>query len=106
MDLGTSTLEDEPEPEHDFDLFLLHEAEMADPQLDARWCKMEDLVLGMKKAAEEAVRKGEEDGSREGRGRVLGWAEMEEMRDMGDGDASFTSEGNGERSEEEEGTVS
>nr|KIR85660.1 hypothetical protein I308_03767 [Cryptococcus tetragattii IND107] len=106
LDLGTSTLEDEPEPEHDFDLFLLHEAEMADPQLDARWCKMEDLVLGMKKAAEEAVRKGEEDGSREGRGRVLGWAEMEEMRDMGDGDASFTSEGNGERSEEEEGTVS
>lgn len=102
MDLGASTLEDEPEREHDF---LLHEAEMADPQLDARWCKMEDLVLGMKNAAEEAVRKGEEEGSREGRGRVLGWAEMEEMRDMGDGDASFTSEGNGERSEEG-GTVS
>ncbi|ADV22270.1 Hypothetical protein CGB_E0320W [Cryptococcus gattii WM276] len=106
LDLGASTLEDEPERENDFDLFLLHEAEMADPQLDARWCKMEDLVLGMKKAAEEAVRKGEEEGSREGRGRVLGWAEMEEMRDMGDGDASFTSEGNGEKSEEEEGTVS
>ncbi|KAE8542281.1 hypothetical protein D1P53_001055 [Cryptococcus gattii VGV] len=107
LDLGASTLEDEPEREHDFDLFLLHGAEMADPQLDARWCKMEDLVLGMKKAAEEAVRKGEEEGSREGRGRVLGWAEMEEMRDMGDGDASFTSEGNGEKSEEEEGgTVS
>ncbi|WVO23353.1 uncharacterized protein IAS62_004703 [Cryptococcus decagattii] len=102
LDLGASTLEDEPEREHDF---LLHEAEMADPQLDARWCKMEDLVLGMKNAAEEAVRKGEEEGSREGRGRVLGWAEMEEMRDMGDGDASFTSEGNGERSEEG-GTVS
>ncbi|KIR99274.1 hypothetical protein L804_02899 [Cryptococcus deuterogattii 2001/935-1] len=106
LDLGASTLEDEPEREHDFDLFLLHEAEMADPQLDARWCKMEDLVLGMKKAAEEAVRRGEEEGSREGRGRVLGWAEMEEMRDMGDGDASYTSEGMGERFEEEEGTVS
>lgn len=78
---------------------------MADPQLDARWSKMEDLVVGMKKAAEEALRRGEEEGSREGRGRVLGWAEMEEMEEVEEGDVSFTSEGAGERSEEE-GTVS
>lgn len=101
---GTSTLEDEADHESEFDLnlFLPHEAEMTDPQLDARWSKMEDLVMGMKKAAEEAVRSGEEEGSREGRGRVLGGAEMEEMEEA---DASFISEGAGERSEEE-GTVS
>lgn len=89
---GASTLEDEADHESEFDLnfFLPHEAEMTDPQLDARWSKMEDLVMGMKKAAEEAVRSGEEEGSREGRGRVLGWAEMEEMEEA---DASFISEG-------------
>ncbi|OWZ42506.1 hypothetical protein C361_03607 [Cryptococcus neoformans Tu259-1] len=104
LGVGTSTLEDEADHESEFDLnlFLPHEAEMTDPQLDARWSKMEDLVMGMKKAAEEAVRSGEEEGSREGRGRVLGWAEMEEMEEA---DASFISEGAGERSEEE-GTVS
>ncbi|AAW43433.1 hypothetical protein CNE00380 [Cryptococcus deneoformans JEC21] len=107
LGVGASSLEEEadPESEHDLSLFLLHEAEMADPQLDARWSKMEDLVVGMKKAAEEALRRGEEEGSREGRGRVLGWAEMEEMEEVEEGDVSFTSEGAGERSEEE-GTVS
>ncbi|WVQ79546.1 hypothetical protein IAT38_001645 [Cryptococcus sp. DSM 104549] len=54
-----------------------HDEEMADPQLDARWDKVVELLQGMKQRADGAVRKGNEVG-KGGGGRVLGWLEMEE----------------------------
>ncbi|KAK8849390.1 hypothetical protein IAR55_004722 [Kwoniella newhampshirensis] len=56
---------------------LLFEEEMADPQLDARWDKIADLVSTMKRRGEVAVERGKEE-VKVGPGRVLGWAEMEE----------------------------
>ncbi|WWD20012.1 hypothetical protein CI109_104485 [Kwoniella shandongensis] len=62
---------------------LMFEEEMADPQLDARWDNIADLVSTMKRRGEMAIEKGKEE-VKVGPGRVLGWAEMEERGDMGD----------------------
>ncbi|OCF40091.1 hypothetical protein I317_06104 [Kwoniella heveanensis CBS 569] len=51
--------------------------EMIDPQLEARWDKIADLVTSMKRRGEAAVEHGKEE-IRAGPGRVLGWMEIEE----------------------------
>ncbi|WVF66440.1 hypothetical protein IAT40_001180 [Kwoniella sp. CBS 6097] len=51
--------------------------EMIDPQLEARWDKIADLVTNMKRRGEAAVEYGKEE-IRAGPGRVLGWMEVEE----------------------------
>ncbi|WVW81681.1 hypothetical protein I302_103676 [Kwoniella bestiolae CBS 10118] len=53
--------------------------EMADPQLEARWEKIADLVGNMKRRAETAVEVGKEE-IKIGQGRVLGWMEVEKNR--------------------------
>ncbi|WVQ94055.1 hypothetical protein IAU59_001133 [Kwoniella sp. CBS 9459] len=51
--------------------------EMIDPQLEARWDKIADMVTNMKRRGEVAVEYGKEE-IRAGPGRVLGWMEVEE----------------------------
>ncbi|WVO13637.1 hypothetical protein L204_101258 [Cryptococcus depauperatus] len=65
------------------------DAEMLDPQLDARWENVTSLLNDMKERAEIAVEKGKEE-LKPGASRVLEWTEMEEQGE-GEGDASVES---------------
>ncbi|ODN78309.1 hypothetical protein L202_03953 [Cryptococcus amylolentus CBS 6039] len=99
--LSALTFDEDAEHDHLQDDY--HDAEMADPQLDARWDSIQTLVLEMRENARGAVEKDagrtlwgkEREG--EGGGRVLGWVEVE-ARDRGDGD------GEGDVSVDSEGT--
>ncbi|WWC58008.1 uncharacterized protein I303_100543 [Kwoniella dejecticola CBS 10117] len=53
--------------------------EMADPQLEARWEKIADLVGNMKRRGEAAVEQGKEE-IKPSHGRVLDWTEIEQNR--------------------------
>jgi hypothetical protein len=59
------------EKDHDSD-----EEDMRDPELDARWDKIADMVEAMKKKAATAVERGKEE-VKVGAGRVLDWTEVE-----------------------------
>ncbi|WVQ75258.1 hypothetical protein IAR50_004871 [Cryptococcus sp. DSM 104548] len=68
-----------------------YDAEMADPQLDARWENVQGLVRDMQERAREAVGRDEgrvlgKEREGEGGGRVLGWAEVEARDGNGDGE--------------------
>ncbi|ODO00571.1 hypothetical protein L198_02890 [Cryptococcus wingfieldii CBS 7118] len=97
--LSALTFDEDPDHDHLQDDY--HDAEMADPQLDARWDSIQTLVLEMQEKAREAVKTDagrtlgkEREGV--GGGRVLGWVEVE-ARDRedgdGEGDVSVDSEG-------------
>ncbi|WVQ64701.1 uncharacterized protein L199_002868 [Kwoniella botswanensis] len=70
----TDTFDEELDPEGAY-----FDEEMADPQLEARWDKIADLVGNMKRRAETAVQVGKEE-IKIGQGRVLGWMEVEQSR--------------------------
>lgn len=52
------------------------EEDLRDPELDARWDKIADMVETMKKKAATAVERGKEE-VKMGAGRVLDWTEVE-----------------------------
>ncbi|TYJ56859.1 hypothetical protein B9479_002470 [Cryptococcus floricola] len=107
--LSALTFDEDADPEHEHEHDHLqddyHDAEMADPQLDARWQSIQTLVLEMHEKAREAVEKdagrtlGGKEREGEGGGRVLGWVEVE-ARDREDGDG----DGDGDVSVDSEGT--
>jgi hypothetical protein len=67
--LLSPNMDDQAEAESD-------EEDMRDPELDARWDKVADMVENMNKKALMAVEKGREE-VKAGAGRVLDWTEIE-----------------------------
>ncbi|WRT63610.1 uncharacterized protein IL334_000533 [Kwoniella shivajii] len=70
----TDTFDEDLDPEGAY-----FDEEMVDPQIEARWDKIADLVANMKRRGETAVEMGKEE-IKFGPGRVLGWMEVEQKR--------------------------
>ncbi|KAK4683668.1 hypothetical protein P7C73_g6565, partial [Tremellales sp. Uapishka_1] len=66
-----------PSLDHADEIDLEFEDDLGDPETEARWEKVEELMGTMRRRGEEAVIKGNEE-TKVGAQRVLGWAEMEE----------------------------
>lgn len=65
-----------PNPDDQADDDASDDEDMRDPELDARWDKVADMVENMNKRAINAVEKGKEE-VKAGPGRVLDWTEVE-----------------------------